>query len=169
MKKIVFALAAVAAFGLTGQSMAGTASGTILVTATSISSCLVVGGPLVFGNYDGGAATDATGAATVSLTCAGTSTANIALDNGINFNGGTRRMAFGTNMLSYGLFQPTANTPGAACGALTLPFGSGGTSLSVLGLTVISAQLFNVCGSIPRGQNAPIGAYTDLVNVTVNF
>lgn len=171
MKKIVCAIATATVALLCGNVQAQLATAVMPVSALVLSSCVVAATPLLFGNYNGTSATDTTGSATVTLICAGTTTATIELDNGTNHNGTTRRMAplLGTDRLSYGLFKPLTAEAGAGCGALTVPFGTGvGASMPVIGLT-ITAQIFNVCGNIPTGQSAALGAYTDVVNVNVTF
>lgn len=171
MKHLVLAVATAAAVTVSGHTHAGTATATIAVSATVLSSCLVASTPLVFGNYNGTAATDATGSATITLICSGTSTATIEMDYGLNPVGTARRMTSltSTDKLAYGLFQPVTAAANAACGALAVPFGTGlGASMPVIGLT-LTAQVFNVCGNIPLGQSAALGAYSDLVTVNVTF
>ena len=169
MKNLLCTFATASVVLLSGHVQAQTASAAMPVSATVLSSCIVSATPLVFGNYNATSAADTTGSASVSLICAGTSTATIEMNNGLNSSGTTRRMAFGTERLSYGLFKPLTATAGAACGALTVPFGTGaGASMPVVGLT-IAAQTFNVCGNIPTGQSASLGAYSDVVTINVTF
>ena len=170
MKKLAIALATAAATALiaSGQSLAATSTGTIVVTANVVSSCIVTAVPLAFGIYDGTAATDTTASTPVTLVCAGTSSATLTLNDGDNHTT-TRRMknALGTEFLSYGLFKPSSALPLATC-AYTQPWGASATGFAVanLGLT---AAVFNVCGSIPKGQNVGFGVYTDNVVVTATF
>lgn len=170
MKKLAIALATASALVASGVSVAATSTGTIVVTANVVSSCVVTAVPLAFGIYDGTATTDTTASTPVTLICAGTSSATLSLNDGDNY-ATTRRMknALGTQFLSYGLFKPTSATPLAAC-AYTTPWGAvaTGTELPVVGLG-LTAAVFNVCGSIPKGQNVPFGLYTDNVIVTATF
>ena len=169
MKKLAIAVAATLALIASGHSAAATSTGTILVNANVVSSCVVTAVPLAFGIYDGTSNADKTASTPVVLICAGTSTAVLTMDNGQN-SSTTRRMknAAGTEFLSYGLFQPVSNTPLAAC-AYTTPFGSTtAEGLSIIGIGLV-AQTFNVCGSIPKGQNVGFGVYTDSVTVTATF
>lgn len=170
MKKLALALATATLATLSAPSIAATATATMPVTATVVSSCLVAATPLVFGIYNGTDSADKLGSSTVTLACAGTTTATIELDNGAHASGGVRNMikTLGTDTLSYGLFKPTGNTSAATCGTLTTPYGSVAAGLPVIGLTV-AVQSFPVCGSIPAGQAASLGAYTDTVTVTVTF
>lgn len=169
MKNLLCAFATATAVLVSGHVQAQTATAVMPVTATVLSACIVTATPLAFGGYNATSLTDATGSATVTLSCSGTTTATIELNNGLNHNGTTRRMALTGQYLSYGLFKPLTAAAGAACGALTAPFGTGaGASMPVTGLTILT-QTFNVCGNIPTGQTASLGAYSDTVTVNVTF
>ena len=168
MKKLAIALATASTLIASGNSVAGTSTGMILVNANVVSSCIVTAVPLAFGIYDGTAATDTTASTPVTLVCAGTSTATLTLNDGENFST-SRRMknAAGSQFLSYGLFKPTSATPLAAC-AYTTPWGASAEGFAVAGIG-LTAAVFNVCGSIPKGQNVSFGVYTDTVVVTATF
>ena len=170
MKKFAIALATASALIASANSVAATSTGTIVVTANVISSCIVTAVPLAFGIYDGNSTTNTTASTPVTLVCAGTSTATLTLNNGESYAGSTRRMknGLGTEYLSYGLFKPTSATPLAAC-AYTTPWdATTDGSLAPIGLG-LTAAVFNVCGSIPLGQNVGFGLYTDNVIVTATF
>ena len=168
MKKLAIALATASTLIASANSVAGTSTGTILVNANVVSSCIVTAVPLAFGIYDGTAATDTTASTPVTLVCAGTSTATLTLNDGDNFTT-SRRMknAAGSQFLSYGLFKPTSATPLAAC-EYTTPWGASANGFAVAGIG-LTAAVFNVCGSIPKGQNVSFGVYTDTVVVTATF
>jgi spore coat protein U-like protein len=76
-----------------------------------------------------------------------------------------------TNLLQYNLFQPPSNTPGTAC---TFP-GTTAWTASGTGLLTITtaptkvARLYNVCGTIPAGQDVAADTYSDTVGATINF
>ena len=77
-----------------------------------------------------------------------------------------------TDILQYNLFQPPSNTPGVACAAIgTIAWNSTdpGGLLTLESAPSKAARLYNVCGTIPAGQDATIGAYTDTVIATLNF
>ena len=168
MKKLVVALATASALIASGNSVAGTSTGTIAVSAVVVSSCIVAAGPLAFGNYDGTAATDTTASTTVTLVCAGTNSATLELNNGLSpTTSRNLKIAGGTALLSYGLFKPTSATPLATC-AYTTPWGASAEGFAVAGIG-LTAAVFNVCGSIPKGQNVSFGLYTDTVVVTATF
>ena len=172
MKRLVLALAIAAAVTVSGHALAATSAPAVMVvSATVVSSCLVTALPLTFGLYRATDAANTTATTSVGVLCTGTSTATVKLDHGLFAEGTTRKMGFGTDRLSYNLFQPVSGVAGAAC-AYTVPFADGlggfGAGLPITGVTV-TPQLWNVCGSIPTGQNAAIGAYADTVQVTVEF
>jgi spore coat protein U-like protein len=154
------ALAAAAlVLGLSGAN-AATATGTIGVSATVTSTCVVnPSTPVAFGgiasNYTGDV--DANGI--VSVTCANTLPYSVGLDNGGNFLV-SRRMISGINFLNYQLFSDNARTQvwGTTIGTDTVPgIGSG------------VAQTYTVYGRVPVGQTIIPGSYADTVNVTVTF
>ncbi len=169
MKKLVFALATTSALIASGHSVAGTASGTLQVTALVTSSCLIATLPVAFGSYDATAASAKTATGTITLTCVGTSSATLTLNNGQNF-GTTRHMkgAVGNALLDYGLFKPVSDATGAAC-AYTSPFGNAaGEEFLVTGITLVPRAI-SVCGSAATGQNVNADAYADSVSVTATF
>lgn len=172
MKRLVLALATAAAVAVSTHAIAATsAPAVMLVSATVLSSCLVTALPLTFGQYKATDGANTTATTSVGVLCTGTTTATINLDHGLFPDATTRKMGLLTDRLSYNLFQPVSGVAGAAC-AYTVPFADGlggfGAGLPITGVTVVP-QMWNVCGSIPAGQNAPIGAYADTVQVTVTF
>jgi spore coat protein U-like protein len=79
--------------------------------------------------------------------------------------------ATAVSSLLYNIFQPPNNTPGTVC---TFP---GTTAWSTVGtglLTLTSAptkvtRVYNVCGTIPGGQDVAADTYSDTVGATINF
>lgn len=141
---------------------AGTASTTMLVTATVISVCTITATPMAFGNYSplGGSPTDAT--STVTITCTQGAVTTVGLDNGLNSSGpGSRRMAFLTSFLNYQIYKDSSHT------AL---WGNSGSDLLDTGTAPsIAPRNFTAYGRITTAQDVPIGAYVDTVTATVNF
>ena len=150
----------------------------IPVSATVSAACSIsTTSAIAFGAYDpigtnANTALNATGQ--LSVVCSKGSTGlSIGLDNGAHVSGTQRQMIrtgeSATDVLQYGLFQPPNTTPGTAC---TFP---GTTAWSTTATLAIGnspskvARLFNVCGSVPAGQDAPTGAYSDVVVATLNF
>ena len=164
--KIFIALGlGLAAWGASAQTTA-----TIGVSASVSASCAISASALAFGAYDPLAATAVTGNSTVSVTCSQGSVPVIALGLGANASGAQRRLSDGsTGLLNYGIFKPLTNVAGAAC-AYTTAWGTAGNALTATAATDLSARVYNICGQIPAGQNAPVGAsYADSVAATVTF
>jgi spore coat protein U-like protein len=138
---------------------ASTATTTFTVSASVISSCSISASNMAFGNYSL-AQLDAT--STVTVTCTSGAVVKIGLNAGTG-SGATvsaRKMASGSNTLSYGLYSDSSrsvnwgNTPG------TDTVNTTGTG---------SAQAFTVYGRVPANQTSPIGTYSDTVTATVTF
>lgn len=134
------------------------------VTATVQGSCTIESFNLSFGDYDPLATAPLDAAASVRAFCNSGITASISLSNGVNFSGGSRRLAgpSGEFML-YNIYTSSlrttvwnsANTLSATSTSRTVPLG--GPS----GLTAF--------GRIPAAQKVRAGAYTDTVIATVNY
>ena len=62
-------------------------------------------------------------------------------------------------------------TPGAACSfpGTTVWGSSGGAVLNAGAAPSKAPRGYNVCGSVPAGQNPSVGTYADTVVATVNF
>ena len=169
MKKLLITLATASTLFASGHSVAGSAGGTLQVTAVVTSSCLIATSPVAFGSYDATAGSAKTGTGTITLTCVGTSSATLKLDNGLYF-GTTRNMkaGLGTALLAYGLFKPVSDATGAPC-AYSSAFGSAtGEEFVVTGIT-LAPRAISVCGSAPSGQNVNADSYADTVAVTATF
>ncbi|MGA8050161.1 MAG: spore coat U domain-containing protein [Burkholderiales bacterium] len=179
LKMAVLIGAAALVTGFAGEAAAQTATSNLQVSATVAQTCTVTANALNFGAYDpvgANAATALTGAGSLSVTCTnGSSGITLTLGNGGNYaaNGSQRGMGpIGGQYLSYEIYQPTATTPSAACGALTQRWGTTGAEiLTPSGVTwsAVTPQTFNVCGNVPAAQNVPAGTYNDTVVATVNF
>ena len=172
MKLVASALATAAIAALSSNAIAaGSATGTMVVSAVVIQSCLITALPLSFLEYKPTQAAATTATTTVAVLCNGVTTGTMKMGRGQNSITGTRQMVgpLSTDKLSYTLFQPTSGVPLAACASGTT-WGDGtdvGTALTVTGLALPS--VYNVCGSIPAGQTASLGAYADSVTVTLEF
>ena len=157
-------------------AFAATAPANIAVSATVSTACTIMATPLAFGDYDpigANATADKTGTGTVSVACAkGAATLTIGMNFGTHVAGTTQRQMLGpvaTDLLSYNLFQPSSNVPGAACPG-TIPWTTTAPGLLVLTTAPSKvARVYNVCGTIPMGQDASAGNYTDTVIATLNF
>jgi len=161
-----------------GLALAASTPTNIAVSATVSQGCSIsTTSALAFGAYDpiganATAALNATGQ--VSVACSkGATGLTIGMDNGTHVSGAQRQMqgTAATDILQYNLFQPPSNTPAAAC---TFPGTIAWTTTGTGLLTLTSAptkvaRLYNVCGTIPGGQDAATGTYTDTVVATLNF
>lgn len=142
---------------------AGSSNTSMLVTALSVESCLVSATPMAFGTLQSlsGQANDS--AASITVTCTPGSAWTLSLDDGLNPNGGTRRMkaALSNDYVPYMLYSDSARTRtwGHVNGTDTV---SGTAGL----LPAVLPVYGRVPGNIPA---APIGSYADTVTVTIAF
>ena len=157
------------------KARAATATANLVVTATVAAKCTITTTPLDFGEYDpvvanATTALNATGSVTVACT-KGSTGLSVGLDNGGNFSG-TRRMAGGGDFLGYAVYRPPNNTPGTACSFPgTLAWGTtiGTDTLALTNAASKAARTYNVCGTIPAGQDVTVATYSDTVVATINF
>jgi spore coat protein U-like protein len=168
------ATAIAAAFAYAPAASAGSAPADLTVTASVAANCTIATSPLAFGAYDpvvANATTALNGSGSVTVACTkGAPSLSIGLGLGNNNSSG-RRMAGGGDFLAYGLFQPPSNVPSTAC---TFPASTAwGTAAAALSLTAPAskaARTYNICGTVPAGQDVNVAAtYTDTVVATINF
>ncbi|MET0310934.1 MAG: spore coat U domain-containing protein [Burkholderiaceae bacterium] len=165
LKFAAAALAASAAFGFTSPASAATATGELVVTATVLSSCVVIAVPMAFLTYSLGQK-DATSVITVTCT-PDISTYNVALGAGQGTGATTavRKMKnlLGNETLNYSLYKDSGRSQ---------IWGEAGAELqpSSASLDLGLIKTFTVYGRIPSNQSTgAIGAYADSVTVTVNY
>lgn len=159
-RRVLGAGLAVAAMSIPiGVAVAGNTTTTMLVSATVLTTCLVVATPLAFGVYSGAQA-DST--ATITVTCTATSPWNIGLDPGTASGAtvSTRAMQFGSESLNYGLYRDASRSLnwGQTIGTDTLA--GTGTGLP---------QINTVYGRVPAGQYPSPGVYLDTITATLTF
>ena len=166
--RIVAALALASGLLLVGASgQAATATASIGISATFISSCTVTGGTINFGS-----AIDPTSAsvpidASTNLTviCSNTTPYSVALNAGTNAGGASnfsaRAVKNGIKTLGYQLYSDTLHS---------IIWGDG-TSLSAVtpGVGTGSNQTLTVYGRLPSVTGAIPGTYSDTVTVTVTY
>lgn len=144
---------------------AGTATTTMGVTATVLSTCIVVAAPVAFGSYSL-SALDASGLVTVTCT-PDVLAYNVALDAGAGSGATTtvRKMTAtgGTDTLSYGLYRDSNRTQNWGDTGGELQTSSAATS------TAGTIKTFAVYGRLIANQTATIGTYLDTIQVTVNY
>lgn len=152
----------------TGALMAATATTNMSVSATVVNSCTISAGSMSFGSYDPvvtNASTNLDQNATLTVTCTNQAATTITLGQGSNAAGGStdaapaRRLANGTNYLSYALYQDASRN--------TVWGNTVGTSNAYTGTG--SSSSVSVYGRVTSAQNVPAGSYTDTVVVTITF
>lgn len=157
------ALGAMAAVMVGAPAFAGTATGSMAVSATVLESCTVVSTPMLFGALTEVGASDVNSTATLTLTCTPNADFDIAMNDGANATSGQRRLKHSANaeFLNYNLHidsarsQPWGNTAGTNTKPGTAPTGT---------------SIHTVYGQIPAGvAGVSAGAYSDAVTVTVTF
>jgi spore coat protein U-like protein len=173
------AAAAAAGLVLAALCLAAAAGvGTSSFTAQALvpSNCTISASPLAFGGYDpigANRTTTLNATGTITVTCVKGTSPSIALGSGLNASGTTRRMRDvpSGDFLVYEIYQPSSATPGAACSfpGTTVWSSAGGGVLSPGAAPSKAPRGFNVCGSVPAGQNPSVGTYADTVVATVNF
>jgi spore coat protein U-like protein len=178
-KKSALHLTVAAALSVaSGVVFAASASTFVPVSASVTQNCAIsTTAALAFASYDpiginATGALNATGQ--ISVACSkGAVGLTIGIDNGTHFAGTQRQMQGGAtiSLLLYNIFQPPNNTPGTAC---TFPGTTAWTAVGTGLLTLSSAptkvtRVYNVCGTIPGGQDVAADTYSDTVGATINF
>jgi spore coat protein U-like protein len=152
---------------------AGTATGTLSVTASVAQNCKISSSAtLAFGAYDpivANATVALDQSTTMNVTCTSGAT-SIRLDMGATGNTGcsattTRCMKNGSNLLSYELYKDSNHTTVWSTGS------TGGLTLSPTSWGASNPDTVTIYGEIPAGQDAAVssGNYTDSITATVNF
>ena len=144
---------------------AADATASLSVSASVSNNCTVSTAALTFAAYDpvvANASANLDGTGRVTVACTKGAAPNIALGNGSNASGSTRRLTDGSsNYLTYDLYQDSGrSTPWA---------GSGSGILTPAAATSKAAREFTVYGRISGNQDVPAGSYADTVLATVNF
>lgn len=156
---------------------ANSTSANLNVSATIAASCIInnsgsPGSAFAYDALGANATTPYTASSTASYTCTtGSTPTSFALDQGLAPGAAStaaapvRRMASGSNRLSYNIFSSSANqataTAAVAWGSANGPTLSAGTG---------AVQNLTVYFDIPAGQNSlPAGTYNDIVVETLSF
>lgn len=136
-------------------------SPTFMVQSMIIPRCTVSASELNFGSI--GAITrnvDATN--TLSVVCTSGAPYSIGLDGGLTgaSNPATRKMSFGSNQITYGLYRNSGRT---------LPWGTANDGLAQGATGTGATQNFKVFGRVPTQPTPLPGAYADTIVVTVTY
>jgi len=154
-----------------GSAFAGTASGTLAVSATVNTNCTVNSPTLTFTAIDPTAGVNSTGSATLSVTCTKSTTlVDIKLGPGAHqIVSGSRQVNNAANNMAYGLFTDAAFTTAWGDSTTTGIGNKLSTGFSAFA-SVATPQTFTVYGRIlAAAQDVPAATYTDSVAVTVDF
>jgi spore coat protein U-like protein len=100
------------------------------------------------------------GIGSLSIKCTGGSSATVKLSNGSSHSFAQRTLRHGRDVLAYNLYTSAARN-------IVWGDGSGGTSVMAVGKN--HSENLDIFGSIPEGQDAAVGVYTDVIGVTVDF
>lgn len=146
------------------SALAATTTGSLVVSATVLKSCLISSGTLAFGSYDPTASSPLQANTTVTLTC----TPGTTYDIGMNAGGGSgatvtlRQLTSSGNTIGYQLYRDNAYSQnwGNTVGTDTLHATSSGTLLT---------NTITIYGQMPAGEAAATGVYSDTVTMTVTY
>ena len=160
----LLAAAATTCLGFSAPAYAQPATSSLSVSATVTSNCTVSTSPLDFGDVNtlSGSNVDGTGGITVTCTNGTDWEAAAGVGSGSGATLLSRRMTFGSNLLSYSLYTDATRTSvwgdGTGTTSLITNTGTGG------------AQNVTIYGRIGSGQSsAPAGGYADTVSVTITY
>ena len=143
----------------------GESSANMQVSANVIRKCTITAQPLAFGNYDPVQAhytAPLDGQTTLTVACTKGTAVSIAMDNGTNAQGTTRRMTSGAaSFLGYEVYKDSSRSE--VWGATGTGLFNGGVAPSR------DPRQFTVYGRVTGGQDVSEGAFQDTVLVTVQF
>jgi len=159
-KRIIAATLAAAVMTSGAPVYAATSTGSLVVTATVLASCTVVGSTIAFGNYTS-TQVDQTG--NIAVLCTNGTSYTIGLDAGAGTGATTsvRKMSGSLGgTLNYALYRDSGRTNnwGSTIGTDT----QAGTGNGLL-------QNLTVYGRIASAQTPLAGVYTDTVTVTLTY
>lgn len=153
-------LATILATSFVVPALADTDTDVLTVMVTVQEACAISGSTLDFGTYTGGQQNALNGQGQISYTGCAAGTLVIDFDGGASGDVQARRMASNAGgTLGYQLYRNSSRTQ---------VWGSGSNAQQVQ-LLQAGAGNIPVYGTIPGGQAAAAGSYTDTVNVTLTF
>jgi spore coat protein U-like protein len=158
--RVICATLAVAVMATGSPAFAASTTGSLVVTATVLASCTVVGSTIAFGNYSS-AQIDQTG--NIAVLCTNGTAYTIGLDAGAGTGATTSNRKLTGSLggtLNYALFRDSGRTNNWGTTAGTDTQAGTGTGLT---------QNLTVYGRIASGQTPLAGVYTDTVTVTLTY
>jgi spore coat protein U-like protein len=170
-KQSIASISAAIALALAaGSAQAATTTANLNVSASVASNCLASATPIAFGAYDGTA--QLTGNSTISVRCTKGEGFTVTLNGGSTASGTiAQRLLQGggapADKLEYNLYQDGAF--GTLWGDGTTGSDDTGTGA---GMGLVNAQTFAVFGRLPNSasnQTQPVGSYSDIVTVSVEY
>ena len=144
------------------NAFAGTATATFQVTASVLDFCTVTADDLAFGSYNTIVSSTLNVSSQVHVACTILTAYNVGMNPGTT-SGATvsaRKMANGSNQLSYSLYRDSSRT---------LNWGQTVGTDTLAGVGTGAVVNIPVYGSVPSGQNVPSGSYSDTITVTVSY
>jgi spore coat protein U-like protein len=182
---MLLAIAAAATLTVATSSVhAGQATAPFMVSVRVPGICIGISAQSISFPYDpvvanAAAGTDQYATGRITMTCLVGTVVDVYMSFSGNTVAGQRRLVSGLNALNYSLYPPASGSPGSACNtsppaAQWKNNGTGTPGIDFLRSTpftgfIGSTRTFNYCVYLPRGQNVPVGNYTDSITATVNF
>lgn len=136
----------------------------IAQAALAAPSCTFTGVTNVsFGAYNVYAAlpnNNGVGSLTINCNNQGSATKNVTLSTGQSNSYASRIMSSGVNHLNYNLYTNSARTT---------VWGDGTGGSNIMTVSRNGSTTLSIYGTIPAGQDASVGSYTDSITITVTF
>ena len=135
---------------------------TLLVQSSVAPNCRVAVSDLSFAAYDPlviHASSGLDASAILTVTCTKGISVNVLVNDGSHESAGIRRMASGSQNLSYELYRDASRSSRW----------ERGNALALRAEGVFTPTRLGVYGRIPAGQVVPAGSYSDTVTATVDF
>lgn len=159
------AAVAVVVAGVVSQSQrteAATATANVSISASVAANCLVSAASINFGTYDPLDANDSApldGSGTFTVRCTRGVTAEVGLDDGLNYSGGRRMDDGGTSYLAYELYSDSGRSTVWDNSANRVSYTAPNKS----------AYTMTIYGRVPGNQDPAAGSYGDTVQVVAEF
>jgi spore coat protein U-like protein len=161
-KNVIGPIAAGILLGATGTATAAIETTTFTVSAVVVANCSVDADDLNFGSYD--ASGDLTSTADIDVRCSTGVPYTVSLSAGSSGDFTTRTLEAGANTLAYNLYLDAAHS--TVWDDTNVDTGMG------LGMSIGNEITHTVHGLLPdtaANQDAPVGNYSDLITVTVEY